>query len=153
MHITDSPDVIVDDRAVANADTRGCVFRKLKDDGDGYIQYVQIIKVQDTKRPTVTCPKNDTLCINTGYSGAEQRQIQCVQYHRIQVQISKATDNCVQPNEISFRYEVSTDAGKSWTKSGPKQKRFNSSTLSTGTTCKSDHKTTVVMKIRASLQS
>lgn len=126
-------DVIVDDRFVANAETRGCIYRKLKDDGDGYMTYTQIIKVIDTKRPTIVCPKNDTLCINDGYAGkGDEVDPMCVVPSYSSADF-KATDNCAQPSEISFRYEVSTDQ-KSWTKSAPNKTRFTSNSLGEGLT-------------------
>lgn len=60
------PDVIVDDRLRANTKDRYCEFRHLKDNGDGYIKYTQIIKVIDTIAPVLTC-KDTTICI-TGAS-------------------------------------------------------------------------------------
>ncbi|MBK9678125.1 MAG: hypothetical protein IPO69_04520 [Saprospiraceae bacterium] len=59
------PDVIVDDRLRANDKDRACIFRNIKDNGDGYVKYVQIIKVTDHQAPVVTC-KDSTLCITSG---------------------------------------------------------------------------------------
>lgn len=49
------PDVVLDDRMVADADDRSCVIRCLKDDGDGYMEYLQIIKIVDEIAPEVLC--------------------------------------------------------------------------------------------------
>ena len=49
------PEVIIDDRAVADPVNRFCIYRKLKDNGDGYMTYTQIIKVVDTIAPVITC--------------------------------------------------------------------------------------------------
>ena len=127
------PEVIVDDRFVANPETRGCVYRKVKDNGDGYMEYVQIIKVIDNKRPTIVCPKNDTLCINAGYDGKGDEPDPMCTVPSYTSPDFKATDNCAQPNEISFRYEVSTDQ-ISWIKSAPNQSKFSSKTLGEGLT-------------------
>ena len=48
------PDIIVDDRFLASNE-RSCVIRYLKDNGDGVIHYQQIIYIQDTIAPDVTC--------------------------------------------------------------------------------------------------
>jgi hypothetical protein len=61
------PDVIVDDRLRANDSIRRCVFRNLKDNGDGYMKYVQIIKVIDHEAPKLTC-KDSTICVTNGCS-------------------------------------------------------------------------------------
>ncbi|MBK8280209.1 MAG: hypothetical protein IPK94_08890 [Saprospiraceae bacterium] len=52
-HATD-PDIIVDDRLLADTASRACVYRNIKDNGDGYMSYVQIIKVIDTIAPVIT---------------------------------------------------------------------------------------------------
>ena len=39
----------------------------IKDNNDGYMQYVQIIKVIDEVKPKVTC-SDQTICINDGCS-------------------------------------------------------------------------------------
>ncbi|MBK7606649.1 MAG: hypothetical protein IPI18_05300 [Saprospiraceae bacterium] len=41
----------------------------MKDDGDGFITYTQIIKVIDTIPPSVTC-KDTLFCYTGGYAGA-----------------------------------------------------------------------------------
>ncbi|MBP6793914.1 MAG: hypothetical protein KA143_02615 [Saprospiraceae bacterium] len=64
---TTYPDVIVDDRLRANLADRACVFRNIKDNGDGYIKYVQIIKVKDTVAPKLTC-KDTSICITSNCS-------------------------------------------------------------------------------------
>ncbi|MGB4900373.1 MAG: hypothetical protein WBP00_06320, partial [Saprospiraceae bacterium] len=130
------PDVIVDDRFVASAD-RYCVYRKLKDDGDGFVTYTQIIKVIDTIAPEVTC-RDTTFCFYDGYTGAgAEPDPMC----SVPVYIGPdfvATDNCTETSLISFRYEVNLNAstsdydGKKYNvtsidfKSGPNQKRFTS---------------------------
>ncbi|MCB0658293.1 MAG: hypothetical protein KDC57_19250, partial [Saprospiraceae bacterium] len=48
------PDVIVDDRLVAS-EARCCIHRNLKDDGDGYMTYLQVIKVVDDEAPVIVC--------------------------------------------------------------------------------------------------
>ena len=52
--ITAYPDVIVDDRLLAG-EARQCVVRNLKDDGDGFMEYVQVIKVVDDEAPVLEC--------------------------------------------------------------------------------------------------
>jgi hypothetical protein len=60
-------DVIVNDTFRANGKDRVCIFRNIKDNGDGYMQYIQIIKVTDHQAPTVTC-KDSSICITNGCS-------------------------------------------------------------------------------------
>ena len=57
------PDVIINDTFRANKTDRFCEFRNIKDNGDGYITYTQIIKIIDTVPPVLTC-KDTTLCIS-----------------------------------------------------------------------------------------
>jgi len=54
-----SPDFIVNDSMVADVKERYCVYRALKDNGDGYIQYHQIIRFIDQQPPQISLP--DTL--------------------------------------------------------------------------------------------
>jgi len=53
------PDFILNDSMVADASERYCVYRALKDNGDGYIQYNQIIRFIDQNPPQLNIP--DTL--------------------------------------------------------------------------------------------
>jgi hypothetical protein len=84
------PDVIVDDRLRANDKDRACIFRNLKDNGDGYVKYVQIIKVTDHQAPVVTC-KDSTLCITSG----------CTANVNIPL---VGTDNCA--DKVLFRVDI-----------------------------------------------
>jgi len=61
-HRQDS-EVIVDDRLRANENDRFCVFRNLKDNGDGIVQYIQVIKIVDHTPPQVVCI-DTTLCLS-----------------------------------------------------------------------------------------
>lgn len=74
-------DVIVDDRLRANQSDRFCIFRNLKDNGDGYMTYTQIIKIVDTIPPKLQC-KDTVIC----YSGAD-----CQATVHLPI---KASDNC-----------------------------------------------------------
>lgn len=66
-------DYIVDPALRADLDensSRNCTFRNLKDDGDGYITYTQVIKVINNVNPTVTkrdsivaCADNPNTCV------------------------------------------------------------------------------------------
>ncbi|MFZ1714869.1 MAG: hypothetical protein WAT88_06220, partial [Saprospiraceae bacterium] len=84
------PDVIVDDRLRANDKDRACIFRNIKDNGDGYVKYVQIIKVTDHQAPVVTC-KDSTLCITSG----------CTANVNIPL---VGTDNCA--DKVLFRVDI-----------------------------------------------
>ena len=63
-HGLKNPEVIVDDRPRANQTDRFCMFRHLKDNGDGIMKYTQVIKVYDSVAPSVRCI--DTLICFTG---------------------------------------------------------------------------------------
>lgn len=76
------PEIIVDDRARANQTDRYCMFRHLKDNGDGILKYTQVIKVFDDTAPFMRCI--DTLICHT----AEGCEIQ------INIPI-EGSDNCV----------------------------------------------------------
>ena len=89
------PDVIVDDRYRANSTNRSCVYRHLKDNNDGYMQYVQIIKVVDLIAPDVTC-SDQTICITDG----------CTTSVNIPLQ---ATDNCA--DQVIFRVDITKPDG------------------------------------------
>jgi len=89
------PDVIVDDRLRANSTDRACEFRNLKDNGDGYMKYVQIIKVYDSSAPVITC-RDSTFCIQEG----------CTANIHIPLQ---AIDNCSE--KVLFRLEITRPDG------------------------------------------
>jgi len=98
------PEVIVDDRKVANPTERFCVYRHLKDDGDGYMTYTQIIKVFDSVAPVISCI-DTTICLFTGTDAnctAPDLSIPFV-----------ATDNCTPQDKISFRWELNLNASAS----------------------------------------
>ncbi|MEZ4899185.1 MAG: T9SS type A sorting domain-containing protein, partial [Saprospiraceae bacterium] len=90
------PDVIVDDRLVASA-ARCCIHRNLKDDGDGYMTYLQVIKVVDDEAPVIVCNDLDETCIYDDNCDAAT-----VNYELL----SSGTDNCATPEEIQYRYTV-----------------------------------------------
>ena len=92
------PDVIVDDRCVAS-DDRACIVRNLKDDGDGYITYLQVIKIVDDEAPIITCEPNTTLC-----SFDEDCGVVDVDFF-----IGQAVDNCTPDDQLSYRYTIIPD--------------------------------------------
>ncbi len=92
------PDVIVDDRLIAS-DDRPCVYRNLKDDGDGYIQYLQVIKVVDHTAPELTCEPPQIIC---NYSPDCTAEI-------VEVDFGIATDNCTPDEEIRYRYIITPE--------------------------------------------
>jgi hypothetical protein len=59
------PDIIVNDSFRANTADRLCTYRNIKDNNDGFMTYVQIIKIVDTKAPTLTC-KDTSFCATVG---------------------------------------------------------------------------------------
>ncbi len=89
------PDVIVDDRVLAGED-RGCVYRHLKDDGDGYMIYLQVIKVVDEEAPEVTCTAPQVIC---NYDENCEPEV-------LELDFGSATDNCALADEIAYRYII-----------------------------------------------
>lgn len=63
------PDVVVDCKKNAGLD-RECVYRSLKDDGDGYMKYIQIIKIYDGAAPEVTANELEDGIITGGTGGS-----------------------------------------------------------------------------------
>lgn len=94
------PDVIVDDRLVAGKD-RSCIYRNLKDDGDGYIKYLQVIKVKDYISPIVECVPNLEVC--TFDSDCNNPLVK--------VAVGEATDNCTHATRIKYRHVIKTLQG------------------------------------------
>ena len=48
------PDIILNDTIVADPTDRYCVYRSLKDGGDGFMQYRQLIRFKDTRPPSIS---------------------------------------------------------------------------------------------------
>ncbi|MCB9317894.1 MAG: T9SS type A sorting domain-containing protein [Lewinellaceae bacterium] len=90
------PDVIVDDRLVAG-DNRCCIHRNLKDDGDGYMEYLQVIKVIDLNAPVVACNDLDETCIYDSNCTAAE----------VTYDLGSATDECTPADQIEYRWIVS----------------------------------------------
>ena len=93
------PDVIVDDRLVAS-ESRCCIHRNLKDDGDGYMTYLQVIKVVDDEAPVIVCNELEETCILDNNCVAAT-----VRYELL----ASGTDNCATEDEIKYRYTVLAD--------------------------------------------
>lgn len=87
-------DIIVDDRIVADPVSRPCLYRNIKDNGDGFMTYIQIIKVYDTITPVLVC-RDTAFCINTAA---------CT---NVAIDIPfKATDNCTVATLLDYRWEL-----------------------------------------------
>jgi len=91
-------DVIVDDRLRADTGNRSCIYRHIKDNNDGYMKYIQVIKVIDKIAPTVTA-RDTTICI---YADDCKSSLARIPFN--------ATDNCTATSELSFRVEVDLNA-------------------------------------------
>lgn len=87
-------EVIVDDRTVADKEKRPCVYRHIKDNGDGYIEYLQVIVIKDTIRPEIDL-KDTTICFYDNSCFLQSIHIPFT-----------ATDNCTKNEFLSFRYEM-----------------------------------------------
>ncbi|MBK7373705.1 MAG: T9SS type A sorting domain-containing protein [Saprospiraceae bacterium] len=122
-HATD-PDIIVDDRLVADTASRACVYRNIKDNGDGYMSYVQIIKVIDTIAPVITT-RDTVFCID---------DLTCTKSD-INV-LFQAVDNCTTSDQFQYRWELDVNPTSSdltnksynknsiYTRSGPGVKQL-----------------------------
>ena len=88
-------EVIVDDRVRAGEE-RPCIYRKLKDNGDGIITYLQVIKVFDGNAPTLACADPFEICIED-----EDCTLPEVDY-----ELGTATDECTPSEEIAYRWFV-----------------------------------------------
>ena len=89
------PDVIVNDSCCAGED-RPCVIRNLKDDGDGYMTYLQVIKVYDSEAPEVVAAPDTTICIYDE---------NCLDAD-VEYTLGEATDFCAEADDIQYRYIV-----------------------------------------------
>jgi hypothetical protein len=90
-------DYIVDTTAAfrANSDplnSRYCTFRWLKDNGDGYITYTQIIKVVNKVAPTITRVDSVVTCASNGTT--------CLGHIRLSM---SGSDDCTSPSELKWR--------------------------------------------------
>jgi len=94
------PEVIIDDRKVAQPAERFCVYRHLKDGGDGFMNYTQIIKVVDNVAPVLNC-RDTVFCTYVN---------ECKEKFTINF---TATDNCTPVGQIGFRWELDTGANGS----------------------------------------
>jgi hypothetical protein len=106
-------DIVVDDRKVADPVSRPCVYRHFKDNGDGFMTYVQIIKIKDTIAPVVTT-QDDTVCIFDNNCAIASVNIPFT-----------ATDNCTVSELLSFRWELDENPSPS----DLAAKRYNSSSI------------------------
>lgn len=88
-------DIILDDRVTAAPD-RECVIRCLKDDGDGYMVYLQVIKIIDEERPDILCNLGVEVC---NYSSTCQDQVS-------QVTLGFVNDNCTPRTDIRTWYQL-----------------------------------------------
>ena len=96
-------DVVIDSTIVAG-ERRPCTYRYLKDGGDGYMEYLQVIKVKDYVKPTLDCDivtlcSYDSSCVRGQVSGI----------------LGTATDNCTPQEDIYYRYTLVPDGATSST--------------------------------------
>ena len=94
-HHAQYPDVIVDDRVYAGSD-RSCIYRYLKDNGDGYMVYTQWINVVDEVAPQISCTPDTVLCTYDALCAADT----------VRLTLGIATDNCTDSASIDYRYSV-----------------------------------------------
>ena len=126
-------EVIVDDRLVADPLNRYCVYRNLKDDGDGFMTYTQIIKVIDETAPEVADIADTTFCIITGYDGSGPEDDPMCPVGAYTSPNFSATDQCTPSSEIRFRWLLDIDSDESFDKfSGPNSKYFTYNALPDG---------------------
>ncbi|MEP7323556.1 MAG: glycine rich domain-containing protein, partial [Saprospiraceae bacterium] len=87
-------DVIVDDRLVADPLNRPCVYRNIKDNGDGYVSYVQIIKVIDSTAPEVVT-RDTSFCITDNSCSGIVIDL-----------LLNAFDECTSEDQLRYRWEI-----------------------------------------------
>ncbi len=88
-----NPDYIVNDSLRAGTN-RPCVIRSLKDNGDGYMKYIQVIKVQDQEEPEFTGRTDTVFCsYNENCEPLE-----------ISLNLGEGRDNC--SRDIRYSYTV-----------------------------------------------
>jgi len=92
--IARDPDVIVDDRLIADSIHRPCVYRHIKDNGDGLVTYVQVIKVKDTIAPVLLC-RDTTICVYDQNCLIPSIQI-----------VFNGSDQCTPSDQLSYRWEL-----------------------------------------------
>lgn len=90
------PDVVLDDRMVAGAD-RLCVIRCLKDDGDGYMEYLQIINIVDEELPEVLC--------NIGAIEACNYSAECSE-SEVNILLGFVNDNCTPKDKLKAWFRL-----------------------------------------------
>lgn len=96
------PDVILDDRLVAGEE-RPCVIRCLKDDGDGYMEYLQVIKIIDQEIPEVLCNIGDMVVCNTSPECAESD---------VDVLLGFVNDNCTPKDKVKAWFKLTHESSK-----------------------------------------
>ncbi len=106
------PDILVDDRLIADSIHRPCVYRHIKDNGDGFVTYVQVIKVKDTTAPFLLC-RDTTICVYD--------QTCLVQSINIPF---NGSDGCTPTGQLRYRWEM--DENPSTSDLGAKQYNKNS---------------------------
>ncbi len=88
-----NPDYIMNDSLRAGTN-RPCVIRSLKDNGDGYMKYIQVIKVQDQEEPEFTGRTDTVFCsYNENCEPLE-----------ISLNLGEGRDNC--SRDIRYSYTV-----------------------------------------------
>lgn len=87
-------EIVVDNRLVADTILRPCVYRNVKDNGDGDMTYIQVIKVFDTVSPTVQV-KDTTICILDSACAGRYIDIPLL-----------AIDDCTSGDKLQFRWEL-----------------------------------------------
>ncbi len=95
-------DIIVDDRLVAS-DRRYCVYRNIKDNGDGYMEYLQVIKVVDRVAPELTCEESIEVCNYDDDCEPDE----------VVVDLGTATDNCTDDDAITYSYIIKPEGSTS----------------------------------------
>ena len=105
------PDVIVNDTCVAGPD-RPCIIRNLKDDGDGFMTYLQVLKIVDRVAPEVVCSPDSVFCLPAIMEGlpAKMESIYDPDSYRdcddllVEYDLGSAIDSCTE--NLQYRYAV-----------------------------------------------
>ncbi len=97
------PDYIVDTTGLYRANNnpsmqRYCTFRWLKDNGDGYLTYTQMIKVINKKAPAIAKSDSVVTCADNAQT--------CLGHVKLKM---SGTDDCTKPEELKWTITIDLD--------------------------------------------
>lgn len=85
---------VLDDVSKTAGDERPCIFRSLKDNGDGYVEYTQVYYIQDNEPPSVYCTQDLMICADTCFVVLQK------------LKIGQGEDQCSSPDALDYWYSL-----------------------------------------------